>query len=33
MIDIIQEIEDLKSYVAGKAATNTMFPSYPPQHP
>lgn len=33
MIDIIQEIEDLKSYVAGKAATNTLFPSYPPQHP
>lgn len=33
MIDIIQEIEDLKSYCAERAATNTLYPTMPPQHP
>lgn len=33
MIDIIQEIEDLKSYVAGCASTNELYTTYPPQHP
>lgn len=31
-MDIIQELENLKSYVAGLARTDVIFTSMPPQH-
>lgn len=33
MIDILEEIEKVKSYVAGCADSKNMYPTYPPQHP
>lgn len=32
MVDIIQELENLKSYVAGLARTDIIYTSLPPQH-
>ena len=33
MIDIIQEIENLKSYAASNASHSFLLPTNPPQHP